>query len=607
MADSSVVDSAAKSTPADEFAYAGRLGYPLKIHPRVGSNGLENPMDFFADLLGSRIPSRTGRKNSDMPSSDQYSDMEKSIPQFDLGWDATPARVVLPSSDARSSNLPRPKISTPTRELTAISSNDAFDLIDGGDLPPPSPIGFDDDPGSSTIRDSVQVSRVRPYTSSKPDPVPSFQIFASSDSGVGGVATRNEKTTHPASSPSNSGGTSLGIYRSAKRKVAIPPVNQNILDEGDYHDYQDNYMDAQDDVVSAQDDYMISQDHIDEPDQYEFPQQSRPKVYEDGTSDSESDIHITSRVIPRSSDDENAESELDVSDYNSDASVMDMVVGYENTTLDYNDFDPTMITEDSDIYEEWDTGDMEGETTLVVPRTEPPNYNSAGLRRSRRHKIEPVRYWLGEKPVYKLSRGTFLPTLKEVIKVEDPEPSVPKARPRKKKRNDDLADSSVVVAQVFDAEKMGFEFREVAKKLDWENMQPTRGNPKVKVQVLFPKFDNLPISIEGLCFERGAKIPEQNTGPYAYVVSVLTGHFQFQLHQKTIELRRGASLGVQRGNDFGVDNVGPGQGTLFMIKIHADMFERGILNEESFSNLPEQMSRSMNAQESRDSHVAADI
>lgn len=604
MSGDSVLDEAVNvGARVDDFAYAGRLGYPLKIQPRIGTNGLENPKDYFADLFGSRPVSRRGTKSTDMFSSDQFSDQDVSVPKFDLGWETTPVRPALRTSRPKSSNVPHPKVSTPTRDITGMNSTAVFKEMGGGALIPPSPIGGGegdsraDSREHTTIRDSIQVSRVRNSTASphEPQQIPSFRIFASSDSGA--EAAGHERTTHPPSSQSGSE-DSLGVYRGSKRKTrASSEFNHEDFEDAPIDDFENDF-DNDDDFNGPNDSFQEPLFMDDYGSDHDPDEDLRGARYSESDGSNESDVVITSRIsYPYDNADRQAsgESDLEASDYNSDASVMEMVSENEVLHDEEHSFEPTLTTDDSDVYEEWDTGNMEDETTFVVPEISSVSpIDSSGLRRSKRHRIEPVRYWLGEKPVYRLSTRTYLPTLKEVVRVSSDTASAKRERkPRKQQRLDDLADKSAVVAQVFDAEKMTFEFREVAKKLDWKNMEPAKGNPKVKVQVLFPQFDGLPISIEGLCFERGAKIPEQNTGSYAYVVSVLTGQFQFQLHQENIELRRGASLGVQRGNDFGVQNIGPGQGTLFMIKIHAEMFDRGVVNEESISNFSHHITRSM--------------
>ncbi len=202
-----------------------------------------------------------------------------------------------------------------------------------------------------------------------------------------------------------------------------------------------------------------------------------------------------------------------------------------------------------------------------------------GLRRSSRRRMEPLKFWRGEKVVYHLEHegNMTIPDIAEVVHIPSPPPQERKpykryryksSKNRRKFKNDDSDESEVDEEPIsgteweevgqFDAEVLDYpnEDTKVSRVVAFSNKKIPYNqvkNANFELAILFD--ENKEFTASGMIkIPPGGVKSKKLSGDTYFVFYVVEGRIEITLNDQTFVCRKGASFEVPMGNFYSFDN-----------------------------------------------------
>ncbi|KAJ3185765.1 hypothetical protein HDU85_001124 [Gaertneriomyces sp. JEL0708] len=179
-----------------------------------------------------------------------------------------------------------------------------------------------------------------------------------------------------------------------------------------------------------------------------------------------------------------------------------------------------------------------------------------GIRRSRRMKIPPLKYWAGERVVVGRQQSGFfpIPVVKDVIRVSSSSP--PPVKRIKKESTPQLIPEVPVINYSTGEE----EDQKVVATPDMLNPK-TIGAGNYKFEKVFSEGEFIASGI--LVMPKGSEKPNKNSNTSAMIFYICAGEVEVQIHKTVFVVKTGSQFFVPRGNQYRIKNRANREAKLF--------------------------------------------
>ncbi|KAJ3010953.1 hypothetical protein HKX48_007123 [Thoreauomyces humboldtii] len=195
----------------------------------------------------------------------------------------------------------------------------------------------------------------------------------------------------------------------------------------------------------------------------------------------------------------------------------------------------------------------------------PAPSDSNNVRRSKRMRMSPLKFWANEHIVYGRRESGYcpVPVIKEVIKVESSDdetasaPSRKRARKTTSRREEPMVQPDMKVVNVATGEE---EDQRIVATPEMLNPKTT-GAGDYKFQKVFSEGNFFASGM--LVLPKGSQKPNKNSQSSAMIFVVLSGEIEVQVHKTLFVVRTGSQFFVPRGNQYRISNISNREAKIF--------------------------------------------
>lgn len=201
-----------------------------------------------------------------------------------------------------------------------------------------------------------------------------------------------------------------------------------------------------------------------------------------------------------------------------------------------------------------------------------------GVRRSKRTRIAPLAFWKNERVVYELHRDEnripALPEVKQIIRVDDPSPSIRQGRKKRHAKRSGVEIKSNLEAKSNDVEEYDAFYKDEinCEVLSWNEQNPKASEERV-VGYSLPSVNLQQISNQQLKFASlfkeepsfaagvvempaGAEKPVKPSKHNIMSFCILQGKIEVTVNATTFRMKKDGVFIVPRGNYYSIKNIG---------------------------------------------------
>lgn len=256
--------------------------------------------------------------------------------------------------------------------------------------------------------------------------------------------------------------------------------------------------------------------------------------------------------------------------------------------MDFSDSDDEY--QEDVTYDQEEDGDDDDDGNESIVSEALPSPPKTSIRRSKRTVIPPVRYWAGETVNYGLKKneyGVFVPSIQEVITIDDEEPPA-KKKPFEINEQVEEADAEVVENKKSNLVR-NWERKKYAE-VEVINYSAEEGDPEMHKEVVAYTHDGCEytepseagLSVAQLFGDKkeftqsgmvrlvgGGSKPERNSRHHLHTFYVLSGTVDVTIGEHVVRVKAGSPFLIPRGNQFALKNASEvNDALMFYVRSH---------------------------------------